>query len=354
MNNRKTPLEEEFLNSAVYHVAGKVAEGLGKAVSEVAKAVEEMPREKKGPGYYNTVEPPKPDPRPPYQPPPDYRQAPEKHGYSYQGGRSSQKAAGPNDTTYHYAYRKEAPRPVPAPQAPKSHKGARNWMRFGFPVLAILGYSSYTLASLQRPELIPLLAVAAAGYLIGEISGRVAFPKKKEKRVKKEDLPKKQEKKKEAAPEPIKSTGNKELDKIISEGNDYIKKLREANEAIPDEGVSQSIDRMEAASKGIFEYVREHPSQIPQIRKFMNYYLPTTLKLLNSYERLSKQAVKGETISATLFDIEGMMQTIATAFEKQLDSLFSTEAMDIQADIEVFETILEQEGLKEEEAPAEK
>ena len=81
----------------------------------------------------------------------------------------------------------------------------------------------------------------------------------------------------------------------------------------------------------------------------MNYYLPTTLKLLTSYEELDRQAVKGENISSTMFDIEGMMETIATAFEKQLDTLFGTEAMDIQADIEVFETILTQEGLKEDE-----
>ena len=81
----------------------------------------------------------------------------------------------------------------------------------------------------------------------------------------------------------------------------------------------------------------------------MNYYLPTTLKLLTSYEKMDRQAVKGENISATMFDVEGMMETIATAFEKQLDTLFGSEAMDIQADIEVFETILTQEGLKEDE-----
>lgn len=146
-----------------------------------------------------------------------------------------------------------------------------------------------------------------------------------------------------------KSTGNPELDKIIFEGDEYIQKLRTLNDAIEHEGVSNCIDRMEAASRGIFEFVTERPAKIPEIKKFMNYYLPTTLKLLTSYEKLDRQAVKGENISSTMFDIEGMMETIATAFEKQLDTLFGTEAMDIQADIEVFETILTQEGLKEDE-----
>jgi 5-bromo-4-chloroindolyl phosphate hydrolysis protein len=79
----------------------------------------------------------------------------------------------------------------------------------------------------------------------------------------------------------------------------------------------------------------------------MNYYLPTTVKLLNSYETLSRQSVKGENIRSAMFDIEGMMETIATAFEKQLDFLFGTQVLDLQADMTVMESILEQEGLKD-------
>ena len=355
MANRRDPWEEEFRNSTVYHVMGKMAEGLGRAAAEWSK-------NRGGPRYYNQVNPPEPpEPETPPPPPPvDYRQAPENHGYRYQGNRSSQKEA--PDGSYHYVYRKAKPSPVEMTvKKEKRRRAARNWMRFGFPALAAISYGSFSLARLHSPNWIFLLTLVLAAYLAGEICGRIAFPVKKEKKEKKaqaQEPPVSQEEKKEVPPapqpDPIETTGNPELDKIIREGNDYIKKLRAANDAIPDEGVSQSIDRMEAASKGIFEYVREHPAQIPQIKKFMNYYLPTTLKLLNSYDRLSRQAVKGENISATLFDIEGMMQTIATAFEKQLDGLFSAEAMDIQADITVFETILEQEGLKEEESPAEK
>ena len=68
------------------------------------------------------------------------------------------------------------------------------------------------------------------------------------------------------------------------------------------------------------------------------------MKLLNSYQRLSAQNVKGENITSTLFNIAGMMHTVADAFEKQLDSLYAEEAMDISADITVFETLLKQEG----------
>ena len=156
------------------------------------------------------------------------------------------------------------------------------------------------------------------------------------------------EKAKEPEPEKKSSTGNPEVDKIIDEGHEMIKKLRAANDAIPDEALSADIDRMERASADIFNYIAKHPGKAPQIRKFMNYYLPTTLKLLNSYEQLSKQSVKGENITSTMFNIAGMMHTVADAFEKQLDSLFTDEAMDISADITVFETMLKQEGFVEE------
>ena len=106
---------------------------------------------------------------------------------------------------------------------------------------------------------------------------------------------------------------------------------------------------MERASADIFRYIADHPEKAPQIRKFMNYYLPTTLKLLGSYQRLSAQNVKGENITSTLFNIAGMMHTVADAFEKQLDALYAEEAMDISADITVFETLLKQEGFVDEE-----
>ena len=155
--------------------------------------------------------------------------------------------------------------------------------------------------------------------------------------------------KKEPEPEKKSQTGNPEVDKIIDEGHGYLRQLRAANDAIPDEALSADIDRMERASADIFNYIAKHPGKAPQIRKFMSYYLPTTLKLLNSYEQLSKQSVKGENITSTMFNIAGMMHTVADAFEKQLDSLFTDEAMDISADITGFETMLKQEGFVEEE-----
>ena len=77
----------------------------------------------------------------------------------------------------------------------------------------------------------------------------------------------------------------------------------------------------------------------------MNYYLPTTLKILNAYAQMDAQGVEGENISAAKERIEGMMDKVVEGFEKQLDQLFKTEAMDIATDVEVLERMLDKDGL---------
>lgn len=140
-------------------------------------------------------------------------------------------------------------------------------------------------------------------------------------------------------------TGDPEADRLIEEGEKYLQELAMADIRIDNESVSASIRRMEVACRSIFAYIEENPAKAGQLRKFINYYLPTTMKLLNTYHRLTCQGVQGENISSTMFDIEAMMQTIASAFEKQLDNLFENEALDISTDISVLETMLQQEGL---------
>jgi len=141
------------------------------------------------------------------------------------------------------------------------------------------------------------------------------------------------------------SSGDKAVDVIISEGLAYLRQIKQANDAITDEKISVQITRMEVATDKIFRYIAKHPEDAPQIHKFMNYYLPTLLKLLDSYISLNEQGIKGEHISSTIKNIEGILSTIADAFEKQLDNLFADDALDISTDIKVLETMLAQEGL---------
>ena len=67
---------------------------------------------------------------------------------------------------------------------------------------------------------------------------------------------------------------------------------------------------MEQLSNEIFVQVTKNPAKLPQIRKFMSYYLPTTIKLLASYAEMSAQSVRGKNITATMQKVEGIMDTI--------------------------------------------
>lgn len=146
--------------------------------------------------------------------------------------------------------------------------------------------------------------------------------------------------------EPV-TTGNEALDNMLREGDLAIKEMKRLDDSIADEKISADIVRLEDISAKIFEQVRENPQKLPQIRKFMNYYLPTTLKLLNAYDRMVDQGVEGENISGTKQGVEGIMDNIVTAFEKQLDGLFGDQAMDISTDITVLENMLAREGFVE-------
>ena len=157
---------------------------------------------------------------------------------------------------------------------------------------------------------------------------------------------KKEEKKKAA------STGDPELDKMLKDGKLAIEEMKRLDLAIEDAEISADIVRLEQVSAKIFDEVKADPRKLPQIRKFMDYYLPTTLKLLNAYDRASGAGISGENVDATITKVEGMMKTIVTAFEKQLDSLYGSEALDISTDITVLETMMAREGLVGEQLKA--
>lgn len=132
---------------------------------------------------------------------------------------------------------------------------------------------------------------------------------------------------------------------VIKEGNDYIQKIKDSNDAIKGEEVSRKITRLELITSKIFERVVEHPEHIPDLRKFMEYYLPTTVKLLDAYEELERQPVQGENIITSQQEIEKTLDTINQAFEKLLDGFFQDTSWDISSDISVLQTMFAQEGL---------
>ena len=166
----------------------------------------------------------------------------------------------------------------------------------------------------------------------------------------------------EEVPEEPVSTGNEELDKMLAEGEKAIAEMKQLDINIADEAISAQIVRLQILAQRIFDHVEANPEKLSDIRRFMNYYLPTTLKVLRAYDVLEDQEVEGENITSTMTRVERMMSTIIRAFEKQLDNLFSAEALDISTDMVVMEQMLSREGItddglkeamKEQEAAAE-
>lgn len=156
----------------------------------------------------------------------------------------------------------------------------------------------------------------------------------------------------EPEPEPA-TTGSPELDELIRQRDLALSEMHRLNDSIEDPKISAQIDHMEAVTSKIIAHVVEHPRKLPQIRKFLNYYLPTTLKLLNAYDRMDAAGISGANIDGTMGKIETMMDTVATAFDRQLDALFGDEALDISTDITVMENMLAREGLAGESLRAE-
>ena len=139
------------------------------------------------------------------------------------------------------------------------------------------------------------------------------------------------------APEPAKSDAD--------EFEAKLREIRALNDAIQNPEVSERIDRIGELTASIFRVVQEKPEHAEEVRKFMNYYLPTTLKLLKSYSLMEKQSYQGENIQASRKKIESVLDTLVHAFEQQQDRLFKTEALDVETDISVLETMMASDGL---------
>lgn len=137
----------------------------------------------------------------------------------------------------------------------------------------------------------------------------------------------------------------------VGEENALLRQIRQVNDAIADPEMSRKIDRIAEITERILEFQKEHPEKSAELRKFLNYYLPTTLKILSTYAELEKQGVEGENIAATKQRIEGMMDMVVEGFERQLDKLFAGDMMDIAADITVMEQMMQGDGLFNKDGP---
>ena len=174
-----------------------------------------------------------------------------------------------------------------------------------------------------------------------------------EARVREEELRKQraveEEKRKQAEAASIPLTGDKAADQVITTGLDMLATIKRENAAIPDRELSDMMDNLSIKCEQIFRTVSECPSKAPQVRKFMNYYLPTTLKILANYRTMEQRGVSyGEMKGARETTIRGL-NLVLTACQKQIDNLHRENMLDISTDIDVLEQMLKRDGYTDNE-----
>lgn len=154
----------------------------------------------------------------------------------------------------------------------------------------------------------------------------------------------------EVTPEPEKpaedpSPYSPEVQAIIKEGRVALKEMGRLYASIPNPEIRSRINELMSVSDKIVRDAIDDPADVPQIRKFLDYYLPTTIRLLNAYDRMNAQEYAGENITGSMERIEEMLDTTIVAYKKQLDALFANQAADIQMDIDTMNAMLAREGL---------
>ena len=144
-------------------------------------------------------------------------------------------------------------------------------------------------------------------------------------------------------------TGDAAADAVITKGQEMIDTIRRENIAIPDPTLSSQMESVCDKCEQIFRTVAEAPSKAPQVRKFMNYYLPTTLKMLANYRTMQDRGVSYQELMAARDSTARGMNMILTACQKQIDALHKENMLDISTDIDVLEQMLKRDGYTENE-----
>ena len=134
---------------------------------------------------------------------------------------------------------------------------------------------------------------------------------------------------------------------FVARGRDYVRQMDELNAAIDDAAVSERISAIQEVVGRILARAEEEPAVIAGLDRLTAYYLPTTVKLLDAYDRLEEEPIQGENISSSRSEIEHTLEVLHSAFEKLFDDTYQDLSLDVSADISVLHAMLAQEGLTE-------
>ncbi len=188
--------------------------------------------------------------------------------------------------------------------------------------------------------------VGAIASIMGSKLDTTTHNKRDLERMQQEEIARKAEeerrRREEASKIPL--TGDQQADNVILKGQEMLNTIREENILITDETLSAQMDTLYDKCQTIFRIVSEEPSKAPQVRKFMNYYLPTTLKVLANYRTMQERGVSYYEMSQARESAVRCMNMVLTACQKQVDALHKENMLDISTDIDVMEQMLRRDG----------
>ena len=210
----------------------------------------------------------------------------------------------------------------------------------GIWLVTFIGFDVSSVSSLLLTAGISFLAAFGASTLINKRRAKKEEAEAAEAAKAEAERKEAEEKAKQAN-----SPYSPEVQAIIREGRLAMKEMGRLYKSIQNPEIRSRINEIMSVSDKIVRDAIDDPGDVPQIRKFLDYYLPTTIKLLNTYDRMSAQEISGENITGSMQRIEDMLDTAIEAYKKQLDALFANQAADIQMDIEIMNGMLAREGL---------
>ena len=198
--------------------------------------------------------------------------------------------------------------------------------------------TAIVLAIILRPwTLIKLAIIAGVAFAVGKAVGVMSSGLDLTTHNKQDEKPEKEF-------EDISKTGNDHADDVIAQGQEMLRQIREANDAIRDPEITRQLYELEDKCTQIFRTVAEKPEKAGQIRKFMNYYLPTTLKIVSSYKTMQDRGVSSYEMAEHRATLRRGLTLVNQATQKQLDNLYKDTMLDISADIDVLEQMLKRDG----------
>ena len=157
----------------------------------------------------------------------------------------------------------------------------------------------------------------------------------------------------EAVNEPV-STGDEKADALLAEGEKSLEEMKTLRGAIPNENIRTKADQIISITDQIFKKLRAEPGVYTQVKRFADFFLPTSVKLLNTYSQFDQSGVAGENITSTMERIDSALDMTLGSYKKFYDSLFENQALDIETDISVLETLFKRDGILEKDTVEER